>query len=79
MHWHGLFWPELELAIGTAKIFLKFPFVLLLCGLFLVGAAAGPHPSGLRAYGEPDPGSGTVLAVFIICFDGRSRSRWLKC
>jgi hypothetical protein len=30
------------------------------------------------AYGEPDPRSGTALAVFFVCFDGRSLSRWLK-
>jgi hypothetical protein len=30
------------------------------------------------AYGEPDPGSGSVLAVSFIRFDGRSLSRYLK-
>jgi hypothetical protein len=47
-------------------------------GSFLVGTAAGQYYSGLMAYGEPDPRSGTALAVFFVCFDGRSLSRWLK-
>jgi hypothetical protein len=69
MHWHGLFWPELELAIGTAKIFFKnFHLFCYYVGSFwsALQRVHTPADSGRMANRIRDPGPFLPYLLFVL-------------